>query len=192
MGNATASTRIPAVSDVDKFADQAFIVILGTFFVVFWCVLLAYTVVSSTLSEVADWARRTSLAEMQLAEAGGSFRADGMLEDEDEDELTDPPLLGCVIHTSPLTHTYTPAIDHQDTSCNKSLSGGGGGGAGGAGGGPRPTFSPMCARHTTHAMPATTVNSTESTKSALPRSSSPATASSAPPSPMRVLRACRR
>ena len=107
MGNTTASTFIPATSDAGIPSDQAFVVILGVFFVVFWCVLLAYTVVSSTLSEVADWARRTSLAEMQLAEAGGGFRMDGMLEDEDEDELTDPPLLGCVIHNSVDTHTHT-------------------------------------------------------------------------------------
>jgi hypothetical protein len=145
MENATASTWIPAVSDADISSDQAFIVILGVFFVAFWCVLLAYTVVASTLSEVADWARRRSLAEMQLSEVGGGFRADGMLEDEDEDELTDPPLLGYVVHNSvdTHTHTYTPAIDHQVTSCNKSLSGGGGGAGGAGSGGPRPTTSPM-------------------------------------------------
>lgn len=107
MGNTTASTFIPATSDADIRSDQAFIVILGVFFVMFWCVLLAYTVVSSTLSEMADWAHRKSLAEMQLAEAGGGFRADGMLDDEDEDELTDPPLLGYVMRNSVDTHTLT-------------------------------------------------------------------------------------
>ena len=107
MGNTTASTFIPATSDADIRLDQAFIVTLGVFFVVFWCVLLAYTVVSSTLSEMADWAQRTACAELQLAETGGGFRADGRLEDEDEDELTDPPLLGYVMHNSVDTHTHT-------------------------------------------------------------------------------------
>ena len=105
MGNATASTWIPAVSDEGIHSDQVFIAILGVFFVVFCCVLLAYTVVSSTLSEMADWAHRRSLAEMQLAETDGGFRADGML--EDEDELTDPPLLGSVMHNSVDTYTLT-------------------------------------------------------------------------------------
>tara|TARA_B100000965_G_scaffold389597_1_gene395427 strand:+ start:433 stop:684 length:252 start_codon:yes stop_codon:yes gene_type:complete len=79
------------------FADQAAMVILGTFFVVFWCVLLAYTVVSSTLSEMADWAQRTSRAELQLSEATeyptGTIRARRLV-DEDEEELVDPSLHG--------------------------------------------------------------------------------------------------
>ena len=104
MGNTTESTWIPAVSDVDIRSDQVFIVILGVFFVVFWCILLAYTVVASTLNEMADWAHRRSLAEMQLSEAGDGFRADGMLDNEDADELTDPPLLRCVMHNLSLIH----------------------------------------------------------------------------------------
>mgnify|MGYP004147938111 FL=1 len=64
---------------------------------------------------------------------------------------------------------------------------GGGGGGGGEGGGPRPTTTPMCAIHATHTMPPTTVNSTESAKSPLAFSISPATASSALPSPMHAL-----
>ena len=186
MGNTTESTWIPAVSDVDIRSDQVFIVILGVFFVVFWCILLAYTVVASTLNEMADWAHRRSLAEMQLSEAGDGFRADGMLDNEDADELTDPPLLRCVMHNSADTHTHTymPVIDHQVTSCNKGLSGGGGEGMGG---GARPTTSPMCARHTTHTIPPTTVNNTESAKSPLAFWSSPATASSALPCPMHAL-----
>ena len=97
MGNTTASTFIPATSDADIRLDQAFIVTLGVFFVVFWCVLLAYTVVSSTLNEMSDWAQRTACAELQLSEATeyptGTIRARRLV-DEDEEELVDPPLRG--------------------------------------------------------------------------------------------------
>ena len=100
MGNATASTWIPNTSDADEVADQIFVVFMGLAFVAFVCVMLSYTVVASTLREMSDWAQRTSRAEMQLSEATGlptsacgAFRADGILDDEDEDELIDPPLL---------------------------------------------------------------------------------------------------
>ena len=97
MGNKTSSVWLPEVSDVDMFADQALIVILGISFVMFWCILLAYTVVSSTLREVNDWALRTACAELQLSEATeyptGTIRANRLV-DEDEEEFVDPPLRG--------------------------------------------------------------------------------------------------
>ena len=100
MGNDTSSVWLPEVSDADMFADQAFIVILGIFFVVFWCILLAYTVVSSTLREVNDWALRTACAELQLSEATehptGTIRASRLV-DEDEEEFVDPPLRGNLV-----------------------------------------------------------------------------------------------
>lgn len=106
MGNTTASTWIPETSDADEVADQIFVVFMGVGFVAFVCVMLSYTVVASTLREMSDWAQRTSRAEMQLSEdtglpsACGAFRADGILDDEDEDELIDPPLLGCASRAS--------------------------------------------------------------------------------------------
>ena len=106
MGNATASTWISEASDADEVADQIFVVFMGVAFVAFVCVMLSYTVVASTLREMSDWAQRTSRAEMQLSEATGlpsacgAFRADGILDDEDEDELIDPPLLRCASRES--------------------------------------------------------------------------------------------
>lgn len=106
MGNATASTWIPETSDTDEVADQVFAVFMGVAFVAFVCVVLSYTVVASTMREMSDWAQRKSRAEMQLSEetglpsTGGAFRADGILDNEDEDELIDPPLLGCASRAS--------------------------------------------------------------------------------------------
>lgn len=94
MGNKTGGAWLPEVSDTDKFADQAFAVILGIAFVMFVCVLLSYTVIASTLREVDDWAQRTSCAELQLSEATeyptGTLRASRLV-DEDEEEFVDPP-----------------------------------------------------------------------------------------------------
>ena len=110
MGNATASTWIPEVSDADEFADRVFIVFLGISFVACWCVILWQTVVSRTLREVDDWAHRTSLAETQLSEAtglpsaSGGFRVDEFSDNEDE-LLNNPPLLGYVLLDNP---TNTP------------------------------------------------------------------------------------
>ena len=95
MGNDTSSVWLPEVSNMDEFADQAFVVIVGVAFVMFVCVLLSYTVVASTLREMDDWAQRTSRAELQLSEATeyptGTIRASRLV-DEDEEEFVDPPL----------------------------------------------------------------------------------------------------
>lgn len=100
MKNHTSSTWLPEVDHSKELADQAFAVFLGVAFVVFVCVVLVSTVVSNTLHEVDNWARRTARAEMQLAEAATEFpcgviRADGVL--NDEDEVVDPPpsMMGC-------------------------------------------------------------------------------------------------
>ena len=95
MGNDTSSVWLPEVSNMDEFADQAFVVIVGVAFVMFVCVLLSYTVVASTLREMDDWAQRTSRAELQLSEATeyptGTIRASRLV-DEDEEEFVDPPV----------------------------------------------------------------------------------------------------
>lgn len=98
MGNYTSSVWLPEVGDADMYADQALIVILGISFVMFWCILLAYTVVYSTLREVNDWAQRTACAELQLSESTteyptGTIRARRLV-DEDEEEFVDPPSRG--------------------------------------------------------------------------------------------------
>ena len=99
MGNDTSSVWIPEVDHAKEQADQAFAVFLGVAFVAFVCVVLSSTVISSTLQEVDEWARRTARAEMQLSEAtefpgGGTIRVDGVLYDEDE-VVDPPPSMGC-------------------------------------------------------------------------------------------------
>ena len=97
MGNDTSSVWIPEVDYAKEQADQAFAVFLGVAFVAFVCVVLSSTVISSTLQEVDEWARRTARAEMQLSEATefpGAIRVDGVLYDEDE-VVDPPPSRGC-------------------------------------------------------------------------------------------------
>ena len=77
--NATPSTFFPEVQAHDnsnELANQALAVFLGISFLAIVCVLLSYTVISSTLIEFDVWSRRKHLADMELAEVAEFPRLD--------------------------------------------------------------------------------------------------------------------
>tara|TARA_B110000444_G_C18671982_1_gene515625 strand:+ start:517 stop:798 length:282 start_codon:yes stop_codon:yes gene_type:complete len=86
--NGTPSTFLPEVDDSDnsdKVADQALAVFLGISFMAMVCIILSYTVVTSTLREFDDWTRRKTLAELELAEVAEFPRLEIGCELEDEE-----------------------------------------------------------------------------------------------------------